>query len=117
MVIDASTKMMTKVLMVALSRAIEARSVKHRGEKRKFHFGMAPRHDSSSAAGAFWARRAVRWRPALKSSPKGPKVARMDAVRNESDRPDLNPGSVAELRRVLGSSVWSTRTFARWAAG
>jgi hypothetical protein len=31
--------MTAKVLMVAKSRAIEARSVKHRGEKRRFCFG------------------------------------------------------------------------------
>jgi hypothetical protein len=37
----------------------------------------------------------------------------MDAVRNESDRPDLNPGSVAELRRVLGTPVRSACPLAR----
>ncbi len=40
MVINANTKMTNKVLMVAAWRAIKAYSVKHRGEKRKFHFGM-----------------------------------------------------------------------------
>jgi len=39
MAISAKTKMTAKVLMVAKSRAIEARSVKHRGEKRRFCFG------------------------------------------------------------------------------
>jgi hypothetical protein len=39
--------------MVAKSHSIEARSVKHRGEKRRFCFGR-PRHDSRLAAGAFW---------------------------------------------------------------
>jgi hypothetical protein len=38
MAISANTKMTAKVLMVAYSRAIEARSVKPRGEKRKFRF-------------------------------------------------------------------------------
>ena len=33
MAISAKTKMTAKVLMVAKSRAIEARSVKHRGEQ------------------------------------------------------------------------------------
>jgi hypothetical protein len=51
--------MTAKVLMVAKSRAIEARSVKHRGEKRRFCFGR-PRHDSRLAAGAFWLGKAVR---------------------------------------------------------
>jgi hypothetical protein len=42
MAISAKTKMTAKVLMVAKSRAIEARSVKHRGEKRRFCFGRPP---------------------------------------------------------------------------
>jgi hypothetical protein len=39
--------------------------------------------------------------------PDGWQAARMHAVRNKSARPDLSPGSVAELRRVLGSPVRS----------
>jgi hypothetical protein len=49
MAISANANMTAKVFMVALSRPIEARSVKHRGEKRKFHFGM-PGHESTSRA-------------------------------------------------------------------
>src|ERR1700722_9844321 len=47
MTITANTKMTASVLMVAHSRAIEARSVKHRGEKRKFRFGR-PAKDLSA---------------------------------------------------------------------
>src|ERR1700738_2544112 len=45
--------MTAQVLRRGMSRAIEARSVKHRGEKRRFCFGW-PRPDSRIAAGAFW---------------------------------------------------------------
>jgi hypothetical protein len=37
--------------------------------------------------------------------------------RNESGRADFSSSYFMEWRCVLGSSVWSTRTFARWAAG
>src|ERR1700738_4589478 len=57
MAISANTKMTAKVLMVAKSRAIEARSGKHRGEKQRFCFGR-PRHDSRNAASARSERRA-----------------------------------------------------------
>jgi hypothetical protein len=73
MVINANTKMTAKVLMVAYSRAIEARSVKHRGEKRKFYFGML-RHDSRNAAGASLPGKAVRHRPPRKTSPEGRQI-------------------------------------------
>jgi hypothetical protein len=78
MAISAKTKMTAKVLMVAKSRAIGARSVKHRGEKRRFCFGR-PRHDSRNAAGAFPPREAV---PGTghrgKTSPEGWQVARIE---------------------------------------
>jgi len=51
--------------MVAEWHAIEAKSVKHRGEKRKFHFGMSLRHDLREARGCVFARKAVRHRPIL----------------------------------------------------
>ena len=47
MVINASMKMTTTALMVALSRANAASSVKYLGQKRKFRFEM-PRYDSRS---------------------------------------------------------------------
>jgi len=36
---------------------------------------------------------------------------------NESSRPDFYSSDFMERRGVLGSSVWSTRCFVRWAAG
>src|ERR1700737_2146403 len=47
MLINASMKMTTTALMVALSRANAANSVKYLGQKRKFRFEM-PRHDLRS---------------------------------------------------------------------
>jgi hypothetical protein len=39
------------------------------------------------------------------------------SLRNESSRADFYSRCFMERRCVLGSSVWSTRSFARWAAG
>jgi hypothetical protein len=102
MAISANAKMTAKVLMVALSRPIEARSVKHRGEKRKFHFGM-PGHDSRSAAAGVRVGMIGRMRGALAQgwtvacSSHNRAIMSIDQERRHAAECDQNPNRKASV--------------------
>ncbi len=68
--------------------------MKHRGEKRKFHFGM-PDHDSGNAAGAI---------APPKTNPEGWQVARMPRgrlVRALRKRTELGAEALGLIRRAV----------------